>query len=724
MSQALKKAPLDAEEELLVRFALKRQVVTEEKMEELLSFQRGERERGRLVSIEDLLLERGLVTERQLASLRSARDFFLQREKDRVLCKIFCKVQYATQEQLDLALAAQAKLYKEKTQFKSVADILFEDGVISAKKRAAVINAALKLAKSQPSGVSNDQLAEGKIAGSPDDGKTLPPASKNQTEPSEALKFPTEGTRILYGELFDVIVSGDLMEAHISLTGPASEQLDPLAVNSALLGFGIKSGLVEDELLFEWLKNKDKSETKFKIAQGTPPIQGRSAEIAYHFRSRPKWDELVESKVKIDFKDKGDIPHVKKGDLLAEKTPMVKEQAGCDIYGKTMAVEKALDKKLLAGAGTELSPDGLKAFATVDGRPELSPFGKISVSPELNISGDVGFESGNVEFNGHIKVSGVVQDGFTVKGGSLTAREISKATIEVTGDVVVYGGVLGADIRAQGSVRAFHIHASRVEALGDVVAEKGIVDSKIVTSSKCLTNRGTVLASSICARMGVEAGQIGSDRSGPCTVTFGVDLASEREVARLKEIIAIKEKENEALLEHVKSCLDHFSTLEKSAGDLAQVQDRSVREQRALSDELKKWKEAGDQKEAARVEQAVELLDSKIRSREDELNALLDRQDELKEQSYASQERMEEIEKEVSGLKEEIEAFYDWSRNQKEKPCVKVLSTIFAGSVIKGAESSAVLKSDVKGVLIREIKVPLEEKGSGPAFKIKIANLP
>lgn len=723
MSLIEKNNPSEDEERLLARLAVKGQIVSAEKMEELLSFQQGERDCGRIASLEEILLKNRLVTEKQLDSLRSARTFLVKREQDRIFCRILLKVEYVTQEQIDQALMEQQKTYKEKQHFKPILDILGEKGAITSKKKEAVINTADRLKKGRPQDVPpvrSDDVGEAG-EGESETEREVPSRVWECNQDAERVRRDPRAM-ILHEEFFDVIVSGDMLEAYIALKGDIPGGMDAAAIRVILLAHGIH-GIAPEDVIDSCLSNRDANKGTFKVARGVPPREGKSAALKYHFRSRPRWDELIESKVTLDFKNRGDIPQVKEGALLAEKIPMIQEDPGVDVYGKPFPVEKARDVKLLAGTGVELAPDGLKAYAATEGRPEISPFGKLSVFPELNINGDVDFESGNVEFNGHIIVNGVVQDGFRVKGGSLTAKEISKASVEVSGEVVVYGGILAADIKAQGGVSAFHIHASRIECLGDIVAEKGIVDSKILTAGKCLAPRGTVLSSSISAKMGLEAAQVGSYRSGPCTVMFGVDIAAQREIELRRESIGQLEKERGEMAAQIRNSRDKYARIEKSAGELAQLQDRCVREQRALSDELKSWKEAGNREEASRVESAINDLTLRMKSKDVELDMLLDQQDALRANVSAWQARIREITKEVHGLKEEIAAFANWSQNQKEKPYVKVFGLLTAGTMIKGQNTSTVLRSDGKGVLVKEVIASAEEGGSASGFKMQISNI-
>ena len=115
MNPAEIRAPSDDEERVLARLAVKGEVVSAERMAEVLSLQQEERSHGRTASLEEILLRSALVTEKQLDSLRSAGTFLLKREQERVYCRILVKAGYADQEQIDLALMDQQRLFKEST---------------------------------------------------------------------------------------------------------------------------------------------------------------------------------------------------------------------------------------------------------------------------------------------------------------------------------------------------------------------------------------------------------------------------------------------------------------------------------------------------------------------------------------------------------------------------------------------------------------------------------
>jgi uncharacterized protein (DUF342 family) len=176
--------------------------------------------------------------------------------------------------------------------------------------------------------------------------------------------------------------------------------------------------------------------------------------------------------------------------------------------------------------------------------------------PTLHIQGDISLETGHVEFDGHIEVAGAVEKGYRVKGGSLRANEIRDAQIDIAGDITATNGIFGATIRSGGNLKAGHIHNSDIILAGDMAVEKEIIESKIEANGRCLINDGIIISSTISAKMGITAMDIGTEASKSSELIVGIDQQMERESNAIKEEIqAIKaERENlPKLLQNLKS---------------------------------------------------------------------------------------------------------------------------------------------------------------------------
>ena len=113
---------------------------------------------------------------------------------------------------------------------------------------------------------------------------------------------------------------------------------------------------------------------------------------------------------------------------------------------------------LKSGKGTALSEDGRQVVATTDGQPKLKSNGAVEVQSLLTINGDIGLETGHVEFEGTVDVRGAVNSGYRVKCKDLRAKEIQAATIEVSGNLSTSSGIYGSNLKIGGMLKARHIN--------------------------------------------------------------------------------------------------------------------------------------------------------------------------------------------------------------------------------------------------------------------------
>ncbi len=448
--------------------------------------------------------------------------------------------------------------------------------------------------------------------------------------------------------------------------------------------------------------NKESRDTPLKVAEGKLPEQGADASIKYYFDTDPLKIGTVKNGGSIDFKDRGNIPQVKKGDLLAEKIPAVEGTAGHDVYGRYLAVSKPKDKALRRGKGASVSEDKLKIFAETDGVPEISAIGKVYVSPRLEISGGVGLKSGHVDFDGKIDVIGTIQSGYRVKGNSLKANEILKADIEMDGDVRVSGGIIGAKIKSGGSLSAMYVHESEIEIMGDVFIEKEIIDSKINTSGTCIAKGGPILSSRVSAKKGIRAVQIGSEISKPCHLSVGFDEKVKEDINATKELIPKIKQEQAEYQRRLKEIENEPGIIEKVIADMAQVQDRAEVKRRSIIEKIEEFKKVGDDTQYEGAEAKLSELDSEIKNREIKLDNLFNKQDEIKSEVFDLNQKIEDCNNKIHDLREKISEIVEWSTSEKGVPEITVHDVIFADTTINGIYSSLRVNHSQKNVLIAE----------------------
>ena len=245
----------------------------------------------------------------------------------------------------------------------------------------------------------------------------------------------------------ELSVSEDRLTAHLSGACPPDWDRRQIqyAITNLLKEQGVKYGLdaqsmrqAIDRIL------QGHSIEKVLVARGQLPTKGTDAEITMHV-------DLVGSVVgreqkggKVDFRDRGPIPTVEPGTVLATLKKGLRGDPGKDVYGNVLHAEESRMLRLLGGEGVEIVEDGTKAVSTVVGmvaRPEEE---KIQVKNVLVVKEDVDLNTGHIDFPGAVKVCGTIRSDFKVKCFSLETETIEpRAVIEVKNDLMVYAGIMG-----------------------------------------------------------------------------------------------------------------------------------------------------------------------------------------------------------------------------------------------------------------------------------------
>jgi uncharacterized protein len=663
---------------VLGRLAIKYGYANEEHIREALERRAKEKESGREIGIGQILREKGMISEDQFKCLISVQGLLEMRQLDIRFGTIAVQNGFACEEDVQKVLQEQKRIFKETGAVKPIGEILVETGVISQEQKNGILERQRRLQAVSPSRADAPAEPQGP---------------------------------------FELTLSEGGLSATISLRGPepcGSAQ----EVRSFLAAKGVSYGIVDDQEIEKCLKDGK----PFQVAQGKPPVQGGEPVIRYSFNTDPlKVGEIKEGGV-IDFRARGPVPQVKKGDLLAEKVWPADRAGGINVFGKEIDPSESGSVFLRPGKGTRISEDGRKLYSDADGKPELRADGKVYVFSDMEVDGDVDLKTGNIDFQGNIVVSGTVQSGFRIKGGSLTANEVLKAEIETAGDVAVFGGVIGAKIKAGGNLRARYIHDSNVEVLGDIAVEKEIIETRIETSGLCSIKNGHIRSCQIEAKKGIEAAQIGSESSRQCILVVGTNERARNEIERMRGERAKKKEEKKLLALRLQEFEKESQRITDKIGVLAQEQDRAMVNRRKVSaklEEMLKADSSGKQWEAAQT--ILKALDQEIRDRDGALEADLESQEKIAAQAESVRQEMLRLDQESAAIEEEISSIAAWAKADRGNPVVKCSGEINQSTVIKGTTASIVLPESHTGVVIQEVKARGADDKLG--WRMKISRL-
>jgi len=184
---------------------------------------------------------------------------------------------------------------------------------------------------------------------------------------------------------------------------------------------------------------------------------------------------------------------------------------------------------------------------------------------------------------------------------------------------------------------------------------------------------------------------------------------------------SLKQEEQEKHETRVNELQEESNRLDKEIGELAQVQDRAMVEQRTFKEEMGEPEKGNNTEQLAQSQMAIKDLDSKMSQTEKNLEELFNKQDQITEKITGFQNEIKNSEQEIKELQDEIEALSEWSRQEKGRPSVKVYRTIFSHTTIRGLHSSGTLKKNMSYVSIRETEV--SDPDSGVKWKMNVSRL-
>lgn len=369
-----------------------------------------------------------------------------------------------------------------------------------------------------------------------------------------------------------VRVSEDKTKAYAKVQPPMESGADVTreAVIAELKKKGVVHGVDEsaiDEIFEYGTYNVD-----VVVAKYTPPSDGTPAKIEYKFEvGDAKKTEMQEDEHgNVDHKALNLITSVEEGVLLAVKVAAVPGKEGTTVTGEMLPAVQGRDIPLPLGENVKGTDDGLGIVATLSGQPVVRD-GKVSVSAVYNISGDVSYKTGNVDFNGTVVITGNVQSDFMVKAtGNIEIHgNIDKALIEAGGDVKVRGGLYGAGegkIIAKGSVWIRSVDMGTVEAGESInIGQQARMSTLMAGDSIILKNsKGSIVGGKVTAANEIDVSNLGSPSFTETMVEVGMNPKLKQAHDELDKRLQEHKDQFEKISLHIKT----IKTYEKQRGSM------------------------------------------------------------------------------------------------------------------------------------------------------------
>ena len=312
-------------------------------------------------------------------------------------------------------------------------------------------------------------------------------------------------------------------------------------LNKRGIKFGIKEDVIEKYLAERFYC------TSYIIAEADPPVEGSDASIEYCFNTDLSRKPKMNEDGSVDFHQLDNLSKVEKDQVLAILTPAVPGKPGMDVLGRAIPPKKVNFLFLKQSKNARLSPDGLKLISNVNGHAVLTDK-QVFVSDTYEIAGNVDTETGDVEYNGNVKIAGNVNSGYKVvaEGDVIVEGIVEGAEIFAAGQIILKRGIQGmgkGKLNAGGNIIAKFIESAEVNA-GGYIRTESIMHSKVSSGAEIVVagKKGFITGGQIRASKSIEAKTAGSVMGTQTIIEVGENMVFvEEERALLAERRSIKE---------------------------------------------------------------------------------------------------------------------------------------------------------------------------------------
>lgn len=331
-------------------------------------------------------------------------------------------------------------------------------------------------------------------------------------------------------ETMTVTISKDKMSATVKFKLPVNHgaKLTALDIATLIENENIRFGMSAD--ISEKLAQFHDFTTEYTVANGQKSTDGVDGYIKYHFDEKKKTNKPKTTEDgRVDYKNLDLIEKASKGQVLITAVSPVPGVDGMNVLGQIVSARPPKPATMiLAGKNVMESEDGKELISTEDGQIILER-NKISVSPILEINGNIDNSTGNIDFNGSLVIKGNVLTGFSVSavGNIEILGVVEGAKVKSQHSIISYSGIQGngvGEIAAGNSITAKFAENCILNAGGDITTDS-ILHSKVICGGALTLKgrNGLLVGGHIRVGGRLEAQTIGSPMATLTEIEVGLD---------------------------------------------------------------------------------------------------------------------------------------------------------------------------------------------------------
>lgn len=219
--------------------------------------------------------------------------------------------------------------------------------------------------------------------------------------------------------------------------------LNPQAIVDELRDMGVQKGMI-----FSVIQSVAKSEVEMEdvIAKGLQPVEGTDGDIVMHVGLE---ESSIDEFTAIDYRESSKLLTINEGGLIATRIPAIPGKDGYNLLGEVIPAKRVQEVTIVLGKNVSII--GNDIIATIAGKPSVERRNKhikIDVFKEFVHNRDVDLKSGNIRFDGDVRITGSVKPSMYVSasGNIHVGGSVSKATIHSATSITVVKNVFTSTI--------------------------------------------------------------------------------------------------------------------------------------------------------------------------------------------------------------------------------------------------------------------------------------
>ena len=347
--------------------------------------------------------------------------------------------------------------------------------------------------------------------------------------------------------MISVTVNQERTEARISIT-PDPENQETITADqlvAALKKDNIIVGISKKNLfaIRDKFNHEPGKPVTILVARGLPPKPASQHRYKFNFTTDKNIGKLQGSD-QIDYKDKGKIKFLKPEDILLEIIIGQEGTPGRLVDGAVVQNEplKPL-RRYKAGPGVTLDENDSQLIykATAAGQPGLEN-DTLSISETYYLDGDVDLETGHIEFEGPIEISGNLLAGFRViSNADIFIGKTISGSIRTKANLTSNEGIIGSEtekIAVGGDLNCEYISTvTKLQTGGAITVAKHIINSHIITGKTVSCQEMITGDSKIVAFYGLTCEELGSELGSRTTIETGGSLDLNEKIKKIDEFM-------------------------------------------------------------------------------------------------------------------------------------------------------------------------------------------